>query len=275
MKFALAVSKKHLFFIFLLLGIINAGYIHADTIPKSGWTLRFADSEEIHHEDGRAANAFDDTPAKIWHTQYRGYSPRHPHEIQIDLGQTYIIDGFHCLPDQVSVNGRIAEYGFYVSNDTGNWGTPAVSGSFANTPSMKQVAIPPTPGRFIRFVALSEVNGKPWTSIAEIAIIGTLAGGNQPPNGTIDKPSGNLTINEGDSVDFAGTGDDPDGDLPLIYHWNFGDTAIPQSTDEVPGPIQFNTSGSFTVSFTITDARQLSDPTPAERIITVLAAPPR
>ena len=41
---------------------------------------------------------------------------------------------------------------------------------------------------------------------------------------------------------------------------------------EDPGLKQFNTAGTFTVSFTVTDALGLADPTPATRIVTVQSA---
>ncbi len=89
------------------------------------------------------------------------------------------------------------------------------------------------------------------------------SGGNIAPNGVIDTPSSGVTINIGDSVDFTGTGSDPDNNLPLSYLWDFGDPAIADALVEDPGLIQFNNVGSFTVTFTVTDDLGLADPTPA------------
>jgi len=63
------------------------------------------------------------------------------------------------------------------------------------------------------------------------------------PDGVIDLPSADVTINAGNWVDFAGTGTDPDGDLPLSFLWNFGDPAIADSIEEDPGLVRFNTPG--------------------------------
>ena len=93
---------------------------------------------------------------------------------------------------------------------------------------------------------------------------------NISPNGVIDSPLGNMTIAVGDSIVFSGTGSDPDGDLPLRYLWNFGGAGTPDSTNQNPGSVQFNNAGIFTVSFTVTDAKGLSDPSPAVRTITVI-----
>ena len=42
-----------------------------------------------------------------------------------------------------------------------------------------------------------------------------------PPDGTIDTPAGGLSILVGASVNFTGTGTDPDSDFPLTYLWDF------------------------------------------------------
>ncbi len=92
---------------------------------------------------------------------------------------------------------------------------------------------------------------------------------NQAPNGVIDTPASSLTINVGDTLDFSGTATDPDGDLPLSYHWTFGSgSGVPDSSVEDPGLVQFYNAGSFTVTFTATDALGLADLTPAVRLVT-------
>jgi PKD repeat protein len=95
---------------------------------------------------------------------------------------------------------------------------------------------------------------------------------NQVPNGTIDTPSGDVTITAGQSVNFTGTGSDPDNNLPLTYLWDFGGGAT-NSTQEDPGNVTFNTAGIYTVTFTVTDSLGLADPTPDTRIITVNQPP--
>lgn len=90
---------------------------------------------------------------------------------------------------------------------------------------------------------------------------------NRAPNGTINNPSGNVSINQGESVSFAGSGSDPDGD-PLSYLWDFGGGAA-NSIAQNPGSVTFNSAGTFTVTFTVFDNAEVSDPTPPTRTITV------
>jgi hypothetical protein len=148
---------------------VNDGFL-----PQSGWTLLYADSEETQGEDGHATNAFDDSSSTIWHTQYTGSTPEHPHEIQIDMGASYDLTGFRYLPRQdKDDHGMVAKYEFYASTDKTNWGTAVATGTFNSDRNEKRVMFTTKTARYIRFVALSEINGQPWTSVAELDAIGT------------------------------------------------------------------------------------------------------
>lgn len=145
------------------------------TIPRNNWNLLYVNSEEFVGEDGRGENAFDGHSASIWHTEWYNRAPSHPHEIQIDLGATYELESFRYLPRQDGYsNGRIKDYVVFVSNDPVDWGSAVASGTFANSASEKTVLFnSPAVGQFIRLVALSEVNDRPFTSIAELNVVGT------------------------------------------------------------------------------------------------------
>jgi F5/8 type C domain/Putative Ig domain len=146
-----------------------------NVIPQTNWSLKYADSQETTCEDGAAVNAFDGDNGTFWHTQWCGGNPPPPHEIQIDLGGSYSMDGFRYLPGQDGgINGTIAKYEFYISADGVNWGSPVATGIFTNTTSEKEVRFAAAAGRYVRLRALSEVNGKPWTSMAEINVLGSL-----------------------------------------------------------------------------------------------------
>lgn len=149
------------------------GIDRSHVIPKEEWRLKFVDSEETAGENGKATNAFDRNSKTYWHSRWSDGTSRLPHEIQIDLGVPHVISAFKYLPRQDgSLNGRVKGFQFYVSLDGLNWGQPAASGNFANDALEKTVGFPPKTGRYIKLRALSEVNGQPWTSSAEIGIIG-------------------------------------------------------------------------------------------------------
>lgn len=142
-------------------------------IPQTNWSLVYADSQETSAEDGKATNAFDGSTSTFWHTQYTGSAPAHPHEIQIDLGATYGLDGFHYVARQDNnTHGMVADYQFYVSTDKTNWGTAVATGTFNADASAQRVMFTRKAGRYVRFVALSEVGGNPWTSVAELRMVG-------------------------------------------------------------------------------------------------------
>lgn len=92
---------------------------------------------------------------------------------------------------------------------------------------------------------------------------------NQPPDGTIEAPAADSTVSLGQSVLFRATARDPEGHTPFGYLWNFGGGA-PNQTVEDPGAVTFSTLGTYTVTFTVTDALGMQDPTPDRRVITVI-----
>jgi endo-alpha-N-acetylgalactosaminidase len=129
------------------------------------------DSEELVGEDGRGKNAIDGDPSSIWHTEWYYSDPVHPHEIVIDLGYYRQVCGFSYLPRQDGSNGGIAAYEFYVSTNYRRWGNPVATGVFPSTSDKQEVAFDARYARYVRLVALSEVAGKAWTTVAEIEVM--------------------------------------------------------------------------------------------------------
>ena len=138
-------------------------------LPKNLWRLVYADS---YYPSNEPANAFDGNMATIWHTLWGSSEPQPPHEIQIDLGKSYSISKMIYYPRTDGVNGRIANYEVYISDDKTNWGDAVKTGTFENNSAPKTVTFPEKTGRYARLRALSEVNDNPWTSAAEISFIG-------------------------------------------------------------------------------------------------------
>jgi PKD repeat protein len=91
---------------------------------------------------------------------------------------------------------------------------------------------------------------------------------NRPPVATITVPTGNVTITQGGTVDFAGTGSDPDGNA-LTYGWTFNGATPSSATVANPSPVTFNSAGSFTTTFTVRDSHGAT--ATASRTVTVTA----
>ncbi len=240
-------------------------------IPYSALQVAYVDSQEVNCASDAASKAIDGLQSTFWHTQWCPSSTPTPHEIQIYLGGPYQVNNVLYVPRQDgSGNGRIGQYEVYTSYYGSNWGTPVATGAFANDATTKQVAFPPTNAQFIRLRALSEVNGNPWTSAAEISVLGAPLA---VPRGTISSPSSSVSIPTGGSLTFTGAGADPNN-LPLTYRWTFGvGSGIADSTLQNPGPVQFNNPGVYVVTLTVTNSQGVSDPTPATSTITVGLVP--
>jgi hypothetical protein len=161
----------------------SSGLTVQSPIAQTAWTLKFVDSQETTGENAPATNAFDGKTNTFWDTQWFAANPPPPHEIQINLGATYTINGFTYLPrlDGCS-NGTVSKYEFYVSSDGVNWGTPVAAGTFnfgsvtfkcGGGPILpaQQINFTGVTATYVRFRALSEVSGNPWTSMAELNVL--------------------------------------------------------------------------------------------------------
>ena len=254
---------------------VNVQATPPDLIPQSGWNLLFVDSQELDTGDFKASNAFDGDPNTLWSSEWFLSDPPHPHEIQIALGGLYTVSGFRYLPPLGSSRGHIKDYEFYVSTDGSNWGTAVATGTLPYSTGEQEVLFAPTPAAFVRLVSLSATDGNNLTGVAEFKVLGDLASADLAPNGLIDTPAASdVYISVGDTIDFTATASDPENDLPLTFQWSFGaGSGVADSTLKDPGLTQFNTAGTFTVTFTVTDAIGLADPTPATRTVDVCTPP--
>jgi len=159
----------------VMVTVANVAVVTPVAIPQSGWKLMYVDSQEIVGENGSAINAFDGNSSTFWVTAWSAANPLPPHEIQLDLGATYALTGFSYMPRQDGgTNGTIGKYEFYVSADGANWGTLVSTGTFDKTSTVKKVNFTAKSGRYIKLRALSEINGNPWTSLAELNVFGIL-----------------------------------------------------------------------------------------------------
>ncbi len=99
-------------------------------VARDKWKVAFADSTEtVSTYQPTPEKVFDGNRGTWWHTKWTGGIPRHPHEIQIDMGVEQKITGIRYLPAVIiNDNGMIQDYALYVSNDGSNWGDPVAEG---------------------------------------------------------------------------------------------------------------------------------------------------
>ena len=141
-------------------------------LAKTLWRVRSVSSQQTPGE--RAEHAIDGDPTTIWHTRYGARTPKPPHQVTIDLGEERTLLGFTYLPRQNGGNGTVGRYRIAVSLD-GQRFASAATGEFGNitrSPVEQRVLFEaPVRVRYLRFGALSEVNGNAWASAAEIGVI--------------------------------------------------------------------------------------------------------
>ena len=141
-------------------------------IPIKDWRLVRASSESAFNGKW-AKNAFDGDPLTLWHTAWQGGTPAHPHELVIDLGREHTIRGFRYLARQDgSWNGTLKDCEFSVSDSPDRFADPVAKATFSRTRKAQEVTCPSVRGRYVRLRALSEVDGGPWASVAELGVVG-------------------------------------------------------------------------------------------------------
>ena len=211
-----------------------------DGIPKDGWSVH-----EISSTDGDnlGANVFDKRLDTVWRTGSGGY----PHEIQIDLGDTYNVSAFQYVPIFRSQSGgglskdRALGYQFYVASNPSQWGSAVATGQFTGSedtaPTIDTIQLTSAAtGRYVRLVASSGMGNSSRAAVAEINIIGEPAVGTT----TYLEIAGSSRITKAENAPgvLAGyTASDPDGSS---------------------GPFTWSLAGADAGEFTISESGQLS-----------------
>jgi hypothetical protein len=134
----------------------------------------------------------------------------------------------------------------------------------ATTPPNGSIA---PPGYYLLFI----LNSTGVPSIAQFVQL-SLTPTDQPPTGIISSPSGNVAINPGQSVSFAGTGTSSSNSI-ASYLWSFPGGSPASSSLADPGAVTFSSVGTYTASLTVTDSLGSTDPNPPTRTITVTGPP--
>ncbi len=148
---------------------VLASLVQAADTPKVVAVKTMTDSEAVGYESYRA---MDGDPGTMWHTYWGAGETSHPHDIVLDLGESRKISGFSYLPRIGGGNGTIKDFEFYVSNSSKDFGKPVIKGTFAQRNRDNTVKLPASArGRYVKLRALSEANGRPWTSVAEMRVL--------------------------------------------------------------------------------------------------------
>jgi galactose oxidase len=189
-------------------------------LPRSGWTA-FASDNYVNNEP---IDALDGDAASIWHSKWDGTPVPLPHSITIDMQTAKNISGMTYLPRQDdSNNGNIGQYTIAVSLDGSHFGAPIASGTWADTKLQKTVTFPTVNARYVQLTGLTEAGNRgPWSSAAEINVIGEIATVN---SGLL--PRGRWTVTASDNYTYDPPEKAIDGSTASIWHSKWDGTPVP------------------------------------------------
>ena len=131
---------------------------------RSGATVS-ADSAHAAHP---ARYAIDGRPETIWHSDWEGEPAPMPHWLTLEFPEPVPLVGLTYLPRQDMPNGRVARYEVEISRNATRW-TPMAAGVWSDGTELQTIRFEGTvKARFLRLRVLSEVNGQPYASAAEV-----------------------------------------------------------------------------------------------------------
>ena len=161
-------------------GILSLLQLAVGQIDRTGWTVT-ADSFQPGNEPG---NILDGNTTTIWHTEWTPINVELPHNLTIDMQNTYNVNALAYLPRQDGIgNGNIGQHIIELSLDGKSWDAPVAIGSYLDDATMKKSTFVAQPARYVRLRALSEAGGRgPWTSAAEINVYASTSSTAPPTN---------------------------------------------------------------------------------------------
>ncbi|QEG38568.1 sulfatase-like hydrolase/transferase [Roseimaritima ulvae] len=153
----------------LKIDIPAAGLVPTDQLKVAAFSSQNASNGKL------ASNAIDGDANTVWHSRFTPAPVPAPHSLVIDLGATYEVSALWYVARQDGGwNGTVADVQVSVGDDVKDWGdAKPVKVTLEKTRQPQAIKLPATRGRYVRIEALSEVNGGPWASAAEIAVEGS------------------------------------------------------------------------------------------------------
>ncbi|MGM1062268.1 discoidin domain-containing protein [Saccharothrix sp. Mg75] len=188
-------------------------------LPRTGWTATASDQQATDP----ASNAVDGDPATMWHSRYSSPTPL-PHWITLDLGRATAVSGLLYRPRPSGVNGRVGEYRVSVSDDGTAFADTVSSGAWPDGGEVRHALFTrPVTTRYVRLTALTEAGARgPWTSVAEIDLLGPPPGARSP----LSRVGWTASASTQDPAHTAAAL--LDGDTGT--HWRTGGTTAPPHT---------------------------------------------
>ena len=170
---------KILLFILVLFGSSFVGNAQCGStpIPKTAWTIHSFDTEETIGEgpnNGRAVHAIDTNNATFWHTKWQNFTPTYPHEIAVNFGQIYPVNGITIKSRNDNNSAKPKGYELFLSTDGFTWTSAQSSGNFEypDTNANGQeatISFGAINAQYIKLVFTSNYNNSASIAISEIS----------------------------------------------------------------------------------------------------------
>jgi hypothetical protein len=231
--------------ILLLFCTINNSFTQCDSIKilKNGWTISSFSSQETTGEgvnNGRAIHAIDSDSTTFWSSQWQSSQANYPHDIIINLGALYPVNGFSILSRHNNSNGKVKDFDLYLSQDGVNWGNSESTGTLKYSDSLGiskrgEIFFGAVDAQYVKIVMNSNYNNTPIINVSEIDIFqysgtGCLSTGQHNQSISISKISKKETNSSNFSVVAA-----INTSLPLTYSILSGPATINGNTISLTG----------------------------------------
>ncbi|HTI98481.1 MAG TPA: glycoside hydrolase family 2 TIM barrel-domain containing protein [Dongiaceae bacterium] len=118
--------------------------------------------------EGDPEHATDGDYGTFWHSRWSQDEARPPHFLVLDYGQPVRLGALTYVAREDGDNGHVRDYEIYVSQDGQDWGTAVAHGRFRRDNPETTISLTPVTARYLKFVMLSEQNGRPFCSVAEL-----------------------------------------------------------------------------------------------------------
>ena len=126
-------------------------------------------SSSFEPGEGDPQHAVDGDVDTFWHSRWSQDEARPPHFLVIDYSRVIDISGLVYTARADGDNGHVKDYEVYVSNDGQTWNAPVAKGSFDREANAQTIRFAqPVAGRYVKFVALNEQNGRAFATVAEL-----------------------------------------------------------------------------------------------------------
>lgn len=154
-------------------------YNQCDTtqISNAGWSVVSFDSEEPTGEgstNGHAIHCIDGNLTTYWHTQWQAAQDSFPHDIIINLGASYALNGFDLVTRASNAFGKADEILISTSTDGSTW-TDQVGGHVtyplganSGTQQTVQFRFGAVTAQYVHFQALTSATNNYYLATAEI-----------------------------------------------------------------------------------------------------------